>query len=121
MVIFKLKLKGKDNLIYEYFPNGCKDEKCGIIKLDTKNRKISIVSVAKRDFKEIITARELKDCRDWINKCRKEEGKTSLTEEELPTLKKDVFRYYFGTHALNAIWDDFINDNLREEGMVVWG
>ena len=120
MVKYKLISKENGLYIYEYYPKGNYSKKCGIVKLDTNKKGIEISIVAEEDFLYIITAKELNKSRDIINVFRKENGEKPLTEEELPMLKEDVKRYYYGSHVVNKIWEDFIGNTMKEEGMVAW-
>ena len=34
--------------------------------------------------------------------------------------KEDIEHYFYGSHVIDRIWDDFIDGNFEEEGMVAW-
>ena len=120
MVEFKLKSKENGIYIYEYYPEGDFSKKPGIVKLDTNKEEIEIAVMAEEDFVRIITAEELNESRESMNKLRQEEGDPPFTEEEWPLAKEDIEHYYYGSHVINRICDDFAAGDLKEDGMVAW-
>ncbi len=120
MLEFKLISKENGVYIYEYYPDGNFSKKPGIVKLDTNKQKIELVVMAEEDFVRIITAEELNESRESMNKLRQEEGLPPFTEVEWPLEKEDIEHYFYGSHVVNKIWEDFIGNTMKEEGMVAW-
>lgn len=120
MVTFQLIFKDKSAYLYEYFPDGDTSKKGGVIKLDMIAETISIVEIAEGDFLRIVDTEELKESRNSLNELCKEEGLPLLSEEDFST-EEELRWYYYGSHALNRIWKDFSNGNLRDQGTVMWG
>lgn len=120
MVKFILKTKEEKNLIYEYFPEGDYESKGGIIILDTNSETISINVPAEKDFLCSTTAKELNNMRDAINQIRIENGAPELTEDELPIAAEDESWYWYGDHAINSIWNAFLEGKELPEGTVMW-
>ena len=121
MVEFKLKSKENGIYIYEYYPEGDFSKKPGIVKLDTNKEEIEIAVMAEEDFVRIITAEELNESRESMNKLRQEEGDPPLTEEEWPLAKEDEEYYLYASPMIAKICDDFAAGDLKEEGMIAWG
>ena len=121
--MLKFKLKSKENgiYIYEYYPEGDFSKKPGIVKLDTNKEEIEIAVMAEKDFVRIITAEELNESRESMNKLRQKEGDPPLTEEEWPLANDDEEYYLYGSPMIARICDDFAAGDLKEEGMIAWG
>lgn len=120
MVTFQLIFKDDSSYLYQYFPNGNMAKRGGILKLDVLARTISLVEIAEDDFLRIVGREELKETQNSINELRKENGLSWLTEGELP-IEKELRWYHYANHVINCIWKDFLNNNLKEEGIVAWG
>ena len=119
MVTFQLICKDDSGYLYEYFPEGDTSKKGGMIKLDTMAKTISIVEMAEGDFLRIVGVEEMKESRNSLNELRKEEGLPLLSEEVFST--EELRWYYYGSHALHRIWEDFLSGNLKDKGRVMWG
>ena len=121
MVKYNLLKIENDVYIYEYFPEGNKNKKGGVIELDINSKTIKIKTIAEEDSLRIITAKELNEQRESVNRWRKEDGMPLLTEEEWPIATEDEEWYYYGSHVVSVIWKDFENGTLQEQGQVAWG
>ena len=120
MVIFKLISKENGIYVYEYYPEGDFSKKPGIVKLDTNKQKLELIVMAEEDFVRIITAEELNESRESMNKLRQEEGDPPFTEEEWPLAKEDEEYYLYASPMIAKICDDFVAGDLKEEGMIAW-
>lgn len=120
MVTFQLFLKDDNTYLYKYFPNGDTSKKAGILKLDTISKTISIVEIAEEDFLRVVDVEELKKTLNSLNKLSEEEGLPLISEEEF-SVKDELRWYYYAEHAINCIWDNFLNNTIKEEGIVAWG
>ena len=120
MVTFKLLYKSDKEIRYEYFPENDKLSEAGIIGIDVNQNSIFIIQPAERDTLRRVSASELNELRDSINEMRKENRESPLAEEELPiATENDVF-YYYASHAIRKIAEDYDEGHIHEEGMVAW-
>ena len=121
MVVFTLKAENATEVIYEYYPEGKKNNKPGGIIIDTVQMKIKEIIPAENDFFIKHTAAEINELRDDVNRMRLEEGKPELTEEEWPSAKEDIEYYKYAQHAIEKIDEMYeANGKLPPEGMAAW-
>ncbi len=105
---------------YEYYPDGDKSKGSGIITLDTVSGEINLVKKAEDDWSHIISAENMNDMQETINKMREENGEKHLSENEFPVATEDELYLYYASHAMDRIEEYFEKGEVPESGMVVW-
>ena len=121
MVILKKVSSSKEEVVYEYYPEG-KTEFPGIIAADLKEGKVFLKESSEKDFYREILGSELNDMRDSINNMRVENGEEPYTEEELPICDpdKDYGGYVYAEKALSKLEEFCETNDFKDEGIVTW-
>lgn len=120
MVTYKLiSQTSESKLIYEYYPENDISEE-GIIQLDCNSGEISVVKVSKKDIKRYVSAAQLNDMRDSINRMRIEAGEEPLSEDELPAATEDEEFFVYADHAMKKIIESYKQGNVEKEGSSIW-
>ena len=121
MVIFTLHSENATEVKYEYYPEGKKDNKPGIIIIDIIKMQIKEIIPAENDFYVKHTAAEINELRDAANRMRIEEGRPEITEEEWPSAKDDIEYYKYAQHAIEKIDEMYESKGkFLSEGMAAW-
>lgn len=121
MVILKKVSSSKEEVVYEYYPEG-KTEFPGIIAADLKEGKVFLKESSEKDFYREILGSELNDMRDSINNMRVENGEEPYTKEELPNCDpyKDYGGYVYAEKALSKLEEFLETNDYKDECMVAW-
>ncbi len=121
MVLFNLYSENETEIRYEYYPEGKKEYKPGIIIIDIIQLKIKEIIPSKQDFYVKHTAAEINELRNDANRMRIEEGRSEITEEEWPSAKEDIEYYKYAQHAIEKI-DEMYEQTGKFplDGMAAW-
>ncbi len=89
MVNFELKNRERNKLIYEYYPEGKKNKRPGLITIDLITEEYE-VELAEDDYLCSTSLEELIEMRNFINQMKLEEEGTEVTEDEFSILTKGL-------------------------------
>ena len=120
MVIFEPEERSEQFVKYKYYPEGDKDKKPGIIKLDLIADTIDVIVSAEGDRIRHAPADELNNLRNSINQMRRERGKQELSEEELPIATENEEWYWYADHAIRKIAEAYRKGEILEKGSSAW-
>lgn len=79
MVTFELLIQNQEELVYWYYPEGNKDKRHGVIKVDLIKVSIDVLELAEGDYVRIIKPSEMNQLIDAINKFKQERGETDFS------------------------------------------
>lgn len=120
MVYYRLKEKTEQFIRYEYFPKKHMESEPGIIVIDTDAETIDIEIMAADDFIINHSFEEQNELRNSVNAMRKEDGQPELTEEEWPTATSEMKYAAYGSHAIHNLIKKYDENEVPNEGMVMW-
>ena len=121
MVSFNLYFKNEVEVKYEYYPNGNKEYKPGVILIDIAKMKIKEIIPSEQDFYVKHTVEELNKLRNDANQMRIESGRPEITEEEWPSAKEDIEYFKYAQHVIDKIDEMYeANGAFPSEGIVAW-
>ena len=121
MVLFTLHSESATEVKYEYYPEGKKDNKPGIIMIDIMQMQIKEIIPAENDFYVKHTTAEINELRDDANRMRIAEGLPEITEEEWPSANEDIEYYKYAQHAIERINELYeLNREFPLEGVAAW-
>ena len=92
MVSFSILHRTDEQIMYEYYPENRKDKQPGIITIDMRAEKIGIATPAEDDF-------------ECCERCADE---------------FDVRWWWYGSHAIRRICEDYNNGLIKDSGIVAW-
>ena len=120
MVTFQLVSQTKDEIKYNYFPEGDETCKTGVIAIDIRKEEIRVLHPAEKDFLVTVTVDSMKAVWDSINEMRAEQGETPLTEEELPVTTEENSYYCYAEKAIREIVKGYDAGNVLKSGCLMW-
>lgn len=120
MVYYRLKEKTEQYIRYEYFPEKHMESEPGIIVIDTDAETIDIEIMAADDSLIKHSMEEQNELRNSVNAMRKEDGQPELTEEEWPTATSEMKYATYGSHAIHDIIKKYDENDVPNEGTVMW-
>lgn len=116
MVTFELHNQNPEELIYWYYPEGDKEKKHGVIKVDLVNESIDVTELAEQDFVHYIQPSEMNSLIDAINQMRRERGETDFAEP----VSEPIRKMFYADHAVNEIAKKINNGEIPKKGMQMW-
>ena len=116
MVVYEIKEKYNDHLLYVYFPEGNMNNRPGIIEYDLVNHNSFIRELAEDDRIREVLAEDLNKMADAINEMVEECGGTDYCKYVSEPSQYAVY----GSHAMKRIAEDIKAGSIKEKGTVMW-
>ena len=116
MVTFELLIQNQQELVYWYYPEGNKDKRHGVIKVDLIKESIDVLELAEGDYVRIIKPSEMNQLIDAINKFKQERGETDFSEY----VTEPIHHILYADHAMSEIAKRIRQGEIPKKGMQVW-
>lgn len=116
MVFFVLLDENALFLRYEYYPEGNRNLKPGIIKVDLVNQTMDVEVQAETDQLISVSKDGQDELKDFINELRKNDGESELTEEEWPDMGRSLDYYLYASAAMEKIAEGLNDGEIVKEG-----
>lgn len=110
MVTFELITNENGILKYNYWPEGKKNRKAGLIVAQVEDCLVEMREMAAGDLQRMITAEELNRMTDMLNAASQERGE----EPVLEYTDQGVVSYVYGDIAMGVIWQALQEGNILE-------
>lgn len=116
MVFFILIDENALFLKYEYYPEGNKNLKPGIIKVDLISEKITVEEAAFQDKKITLPKLGADVLEAFVNTLKEEAGESPLSKEEWPEVHEDLDYYLYASAAMEKIAESLNDKKILREG-----
>lgn len=116
MVFFVLLDENALFLRYEYYPEGNRNLKPGIIKVDLVNQTMDVEVQAETDQLISVSKDGQDELKDFINELRKNDGEAELTEEEWPDMGRSLDYYLYASAAMEKIAEGLNDGEVVKDG-----
>ena len=116
MVFFVLLDENVLFLRYEYYPEGNKNLKPGIIKVDLVSQTMDVEVQAETDKLISVSKDGQDELKDFINELRLKDGEAELSADEWPDTGKSLDYYLYASAAMEKIAEGLNGGEVIKEG-----